>query len=138
MQFYTVGYGGRKPAEFVELLGSKRVAAVADVRLRPDHSRMGSFVKAKSPDKGIENLLSHAGIEYYSFVELGNVFGAFENWADLYRQLLERAGDILTGRLKGISVPFCLLCAEKHVEQCHRLLISNYLIQNGFRLIEHL
>jgi uncharacterized protein (DUF488 family) len=138
MQFYTVGYGGRTPAELVGLLESKRVAAVADVRLRPDHSSMGSFVKVKSAEKGIEKLLLHAGIEHYSFVELGNIFSAFENWTDLYRQLLERAGDVLTERLKGISVPFCLLCAEKNVVQCHRLLISNYLIQNGFCLIEHL
>ena len=35
MKIFTVGYGGRKPAEFVALLKAKGVAAVVNVRLRP-------------------------------------------------------------------------------------------------------
>ncbi len=80
MKFYTVGYDGRKPQEFLDLLKQKGVKVVIDVRLRPDRSSMGSYAKAKSQDKGIQKLLSSVGIEYISTVELGNVFLAYTDW----------------------------------------------------------
>ncbi|NEP56502.1 MAG: DUF488 domain-containing protein [Symploca sp. SIO2G7] len=73
-KFFTIGYGGRKPEELLQLLSDNSVKAIVDVRLRPDKAHMGSFVKAKSQEKGIERLLATGGIEYYSLVELGNVF----------------------------------------------------------------
>ena len=48
MKFYTIGYGGRKPQEFLDLLKQKGVKVVVDVRLRPDFASMGSFCRIKS------------------------------------------------------------------------------------------
>ena len=68
---WTVGYGGRKPSEFLDLLVSAKIELVADVRLTPRGS-MGSYTRANSSDKGIQRLLSSAGIGYEWFPELGN------------------------------------------------------------------
>ena len=130
MTFYTIGYGGRRPAEFVELLVEHGVRAVADVRIRPDRASMGAYARAKSPDKGIEKLLGDRGIEYLSVLELGNLFRDLEDWRATYRAFFERAGDLLVGRLDGLPRPFCLLCAEKRVTECHRLVIADFLVAN--------
>lgn len=137
MKFYTIGYGGRNPQEFLDLLRQKGVKVIVDVRLRPDHSSMGSFAKAKSHDKGIQKLLASVGIEYISVVELGNVFLEYADWRDQYRELLEKAGDMLAQRLLSVSSPFCLMCAEKSPAECHRFLIAEYLVSKGYE-VEHI
>ena len=41
---------------------------------------MGSYAKSKDPDHGIQKMFYNAGIEYLSFIELGNIFMDFEDW----------------------------------------------------------
>jgi len=134
---YTIGYGSRKPQEFLSLLRENGIRAIVDVRLRPDRSSMGVYVKAKGAGKGIEALLASAGIEYFSFVELGNIFRDMDDWLQRYQQLMDQAGDLLTERLRQVPTPFCLMCAEKRADQCHRKLIADYLAKNGHQ-VEHI
>lgn len=128
MTFYTIGYGGRRPDEFVELLATHGVRAVVDVRIRPDRASMGAYARAKSPDKGIERLLHDGGIAYRSILELGNLFRDLEDWMPTYRAYFGLAGNLLIARLDRTPEPFCLLCAEKRVAECHRLVIADYLV----------
>jgi uncharacterized protein (DUF488 family) len=137
MKIYTIGYGGRKPQEFLDLLKEKGIRSVVDVRLRPDRSSMGIYVKAKDAGKGIERLLASASIRYFSFVELGNIFRDMDDWSQRYQRLMDQAGDFLTERLQHVPAPFCLMCAEKHAGQCHRKLIADYLTNDGY-LVEHI
>ena len=137
MKFYTIGYGGRNPEEFVNLLKQKGITTVVDVRLRPDRASMGSYKKAKDANKGIQGLLAQHGILYISLIELGNIFIECKNWQVRYQRLLETSGDLLTERLLRVSSPFCLMCAEKHAADCHRLLIANYLASKGHE-VEHI
>jgi uncharacterized protein (DUF488 family) len=127
MKFYTIGYGGRAPQEFVKLLVCHGVRSVADVRIRPDRAAMGSYVKARGPEKGIERLLSESQIEYRSILELGNMFRDLDDWRPAYEALFERAGELLVARLAELPEPFCLMCAEKRVADCHRLVIAEFL-----------
>lgn len=137
MKVYTIGYGGRKPQELLDLLKERGIRAVVDVRLRPDRSSMGVYAKAKDAAKGIEALLASAGIAYFSIIELGNVFRDLDDWQQRYRQLMDQVGDLLTRRLVEVPQPFCLLCAEKRADQCHRKLIADYLAKNGHE-VEHI
>ncbi|MBN2271254.1 MAG: DUF488 domain-containing protein [Sedimentisphaerales bacterium] len=137
MKAYTVGYGGRKPDEFISLLKEKGVKAIVDVRLRPEHSSMGTYARTKDPQKGIQRLLGDAGIQYFSFVELGNVFLEFDDWESRYRRLMDQAADILLERLLRVPTPFCLMCAEKSAVRCHRKNIADYLAATGYE-VEHI
>jgi uncharacterized protein (DUF488 family) len=138
MKLYTIGYGGRNPQELIDMLKAKGVRTVVDIRLRPDRASMGVWTKAKSPDKGIEKLLSQNEIGYRSLIELGNIFLEHDDWQDRYRRLLEAAGDQLISRLAGIPEPYCLLCAEKRVAECHRLQVADYLVRICGTEVEHL
>jgi uncharacterized protein (DUF488 family) len=128
MTFYTIGYGGRRPDDFVGLLAEHGIRAVADVRIRPERASMGAYARAKSPEKGIEKLLGGRGIEYRALLELGNLFRDRDDWPSAYRAFFERAGDLLVGRLDDLPRPFCLLCAERRVAECHRLVIADFLV----------
>ena len=134
---YTIGYGGRPPEDFLALLTSRGIRVVADVRLRPDRASMGCYAQAKDPDRGLQGLLKRPGIEYVSLVELGNVFLGRDDWRERYSDLLARAGDLLTERVRALTKTFCLLCAEKCASDCHRSLIADYLADNGYE-IEHI
>jgi uncharacterized protein (DUF488 family) len=138
MKFYTIGYGGRVPAEFASLLVLHGVRSVADVRIHPERASMGAYVKARSAEKGIEKLLGDRGIVYQSILELGNLFRDLEDWRPSYCALLERAGDLLVERLDNLPEPFCLMCAEKRVAECHRLMITDYLVSTRGWTVEHI
>jgi len=138
MKFYTVGYGGRVPDELASLLVLHGIRSVADVRIRPDRASMGAYVKARTPDKGIERLLAERGIGYRSIVELGNLFRDLDDWRPHYRALVERAGDLLVSRLGEMPEPFCLLCAEKRVAECHRQVIADFLVATNGWSVEHI
>ncbi len=137
MRVYTIGYGGRSPGDFVALLQQANIPLVVDVRLRPDKSSMGVYVRARTADKGIQALLARANITYVSAVELGNLFMNCEDWRERYRRLWDYAGDILAERLRQLPTPFCLMCAEQHATECHRQFIAAYLLQHGYT-VEHL
>jgi uncharacterized protein (DUF488 family) len=138
MKFYTIGYGGRSPQEFVVLLARHGIRAVVDVRIRPDRASMGAFILARTSDKGIEKTLAEQGIEYHSRLELGNIFFGLDDWRTPYGELLQHSGALLVRRLQGLPEPFCLLCAEKQAAECHRKMIADHLVvQNGWE-VEHI
>jgi uncharacterized protein (DUF488 family) len=136
MKCFTIGYGGRRPDDFVGLLQQHDIVTVVDVRLRPDRASMGIYTQAKSPEKGIQSLLAKSAIQYVSFLELGNVFREVEDWRQRYQRLIEQAGDVLLERLWSVPAPFCLMCAEQKVKDCHRLVIAEYLAAKGWE-VEH-
>jgi uncharacterized protein (DUF488 family) len=137
MKCFTIGYGGRRPQEFLALLQQHDVETIVDVRLRPDRAALGVYAQAKSPEKGIQGFLAQGGIQYVSLVELGNIFLGDPNWREQYTRLMSLAGHLLAERLVRIPEPFCLMCAERRVTECHRQIIAELLVQQGWK-VEHI
>jgi uncharacterized protein (DUF488 family) len=138
LKFYTIGYGGRVPAEFASLLVFHGVRSIADVRIHPERASMGAYVKARTPEKGIEKLLADHGIAYRSILELGNLFRDLDDWRPSYRALVEQSGELLVARLTELPGPFCLMCAEKRVAECHRQVIAEFLVASRGWIVEHI
>lgn len=136
--FFTIGYGGRTKDEFLSLLKNHGVRAVVDVRLRPDRASMGIWVQAKTADKGIAKWLNDGGIEYRSLIELGNPFVGLDDWRERYARLIESSGGLLTSRLRDVPAPYCLMCAEKRVAECHRRHIAEFLVANENAHVVHI
>lgn len=49
---FTVGHGGRAPADFTKLLTSSGVKTLVDVRLRPDRASMGRVREGEGAGRG--------------------------------------------------------------------------------------
>ena len=127
MKLFTIGYGGKNPTDFISILKSRDVRSVVDVRLRPDKACMGNYTRAKAQDKGIRALLSKAGIEYFSFIEMGCMFYECADWEERYARLIARAGDLLVERIEEVPHPMVLMCSEAKPSECHRRLLAAYL-----------
>ena len=139
VDLFTIGYGGRPPAELCAVLTAAGVATVVDCRLRPDRASLGAYVRSADPAKGIAGLLDRAGLAYVSLPELGNPFRDDPDWSRRYRLLLDGAAAVLTERLNTVAGPIALLCAERAVVDCHRLPLAEHLVGTGrYRLAAHL
>jgi Protein of unknown function, DUF488 len=134
-RLFTVGYGGRHPVDLLALLQAHKIARIADVRIRPDRASMGAYIQARQPDRGIERLLAGAGIGYSHFLELGNLFRGCADWQPRYRALLDAAAPLLLERLRQMDQPYCLLCAEKDPAACHRSIIADKLVEEGYDVV---
>lgn len=139
---YTVGYGGRTPQQLIDLLQTNQIKHVVDVRLRPDRASMGFYKLANDPTKGIQGLLAREGIEYHSYIELGNLF---VDWGTRYREpyttLLANSGHLLIERLRllfSFGENISLLCAEKDPARCHRTEIVRFMNVTFHTIIYHL
>ena len=97
MKFYTIGYGGRSPDELVGLLEAHGAGVVVDVRIQPDRASMGAYVKARTPDKGIEKLLAGAGSPIVRFSSLGMCFASWMTGVSLIVNYLIARENCLSG-----------------------------------------
>ena len=60
------------------------------------------------------------------------------DWGERYAELLRRTGDLLLERLAGVPEPFCLLCCETNIAECHRKQIADRLIRTRGGTVHHL
>ena len=140
---YTAGHGNRSIDEFIGLLQEAGVACLVDVRAFPASRRHPHFARA-----ALEQSLPAAGIRY---VWEGQALGgrrkpsaqsphlalrhpAFRAYADHmmtagFREAAERL--LATAR----ATPAAVVCAERLPWQCHRFLISDYLVAGGHEVV---
>ncbi len=144
MIVYTVGHSTRTIEEFIALLRDAGVARIVDVRRFPASRRHPHF-----NDSTLAALLEDAGLDYHHMPALGGRRGrktpgpsrndlwtvdAFRHYAD-YAETPAFAAAL--GELETLARerPTAYMCAEAVWWQCHRRLITDYLLARGWNVV---
>jgi uncharacterized protein (DUF488 family) len=140
IQIFTIGHSNHPLDAFIHLLERNEIESLVDVRRFPSSRRLPHFNRANLPTS-----LKEAGIGYHWLNSLGGrrdkIAGfdspnvgiadkSFRNYADYmlgdeFRQGVERLREIAASQRTTI------MCAEADFQQCHRRLVSDYLVANG-------
>jgi uncharacterized protein (DUF488 family) len=132
---YTVGHSTHPIGDFIKLLKSRGITAIADVRSAP-YSRFQPQFNRELLTKS----LNESGIEY---VFVGDLIGGrssneedYENGRVVYDRL--KNSDNFENGLQRVIVgsekyQLALMCSEKEPIECHRaLLVGQTLFERGF------
>lgn len=136
--FYTVGYEKKTIEQFVEILRTKKIGTVLDVRRNP--------VSQYKPEFSKENLkenLSRNNIKYVHSPDLGvpsqirrklgetGNYDLFFKWYD--ENVISRLDEM---ELENLGYPFAIMCVEYDPTKCHRHRIALALEQRGLKSID--
>jgi uncharacterized protein (DUF488 family) len=127
MAIFTIGYGGRKIADFVALLQQNGIALVVDVR---------RFPRSKAPEYEKESLEAKLPPFGISYIWMGDTLGGFR-WGG-YPKYME-TDDYWDGisKLLELAEPgnLVLMCKERTDAGCHRRYIMKTLADKGIKTI---
>ena len=136
---YTIGHSTRTLDELIEALKAHGIETLVDIRAFPASRRMPWFTR-----ESLEKALPAAGIDYVWMKELGgrrkkqNIESpntglrnqSFRNYADYMLTDLFQLAAAEVVRMADES-PTAIMCAERMFFQCHRMLVSDYLMLHG-------
>ena len=136
---HTIGHGNRSSEEFIALLAEAGIECLVDVRAYPASRRHPQFAR-----EALERSLADAGVRYvWEGTDLGGrrkpgkdslhialrspAFRAYAGHmeTEAFRQGIERLVEL--GRTSRAAI----MCAERLPWECHRFLISDYLVARG-------
>ena len=127
-KIFTIGFSGKSPDAFIDVLDAVRVRAVWDIRLW----RTSTYVPFYSGD----NLAAALGDRYEyrpEFAPTAEILAGYKDglitWPDyerIYRELLATRHPT-NGMTPADLDRVCLLCTEKSATQCHRRLAAEYI-----------
>ncbi len=127
-KIFTIGFSGKSPDAFIDVLNAVRVRAVWDIRLW----RTSTHVQFYSGD----SLAAALGTiyEYHpEFAPTAEILSGYKDgritWPDyerVYRELLATRRPA-AGISSDVLDRVCLLCTEKSPLQCHRALAAEYI-----------
>ena len=137
---FTIGHSTRSAEEFVALLKAYGVESLIDVRSFPGSRRYPQFGK-----EALKATLAAVGIGYIHMVSLGGRRSrqdapehdtrwrnrAFANYADYARTEPFRTELTRLEELAG-EQPVAIMCAEALWWRCHRRIIAEELMKDGF------
>ena len=142
MRAYTIGYEGKTPESFVETLKRNNIQQLIDVR-ELAASRKNGFSKSS-----LSRMLRDNGIIYKHFPQLGSPRDVRhklyddKNYREFFREytkyLSEPETEEFLTDLEGLAQVrrTVIMCFEKDVNVCHRSIIKNRLIKDGFNVID--
>ena len=140
---YTIGHSTRTLEELVEALQAHSIQTLVDIRSFPMSRRLPHFNR-----ESLEKTLPAAGIQYVWMKDLGgrrkksledspNVAlrnDSFRNYADyMLSPEFERAIAELVKLGEQSRTAF--MCAERVYFQCHRMLVSDWLVAHGHEVL---
>lgn len=138
-QIFTIGHSNHPLDRFLSLLGQHGIEALADIRRFPGSRKHPHFSR-----ENLASELKKAGIEYHWLEALGGRRGkslddspnlglhneSFRNYADYmmteaFQESIEKLREIARRKTTAI------MCAEGLFWQCHRRLVSDFLLAIG-------
>ena len=135
---FTIGYERRTLQEFLEILKSKGVTRLVDVR-EIAHSRKQGFSSS-----GLCQYLIENEIEYMHFKALGTpkairdeykITRDFSEFTQKYLQYLDKNLEALNDlRVLAADKTTAIMCFERDYSQCHRGIIAMQLMKSGFTI----
>ncbi len=127
-KIFTIGFSGKKPEIFLEILDAARIRCVWDIRLW----RVSKYV----PYYSGENLANVLGSRYEYHPEFAPTFEMLTSfkdkkttWADaepIYHKTIAERQPLMNITLESLD-RICLLCTEKTADMCHRRLAAEYI-----------
>jgi uncharacterized protein (DUF488 family) len=139
VEIFTIGHSSHTVGRFIALLKQYTINALVDIRRFPSSRRHPHFNRPS-----VEASLGDHGIEYFWLESLGGHrkeglaespnFGirdeSFRNYADhMLGEDFRHGADRLMEIAKNRRV--AMMCAESSFHQCHRKLLSDFLLANG-------
>jgi uncharacterized protein (DUF488 family) len=125
MSIFTIGYGGRKFADFVAHLQQHGIALVVDVR---------RFPRSKAPEYKKESLEAKLPPFGISYIWMGDTLGGFRRGG--YPKYME-TDDYRDGISKLLELAeqgtLVLMCKERTDAGCHRRYIAETLAGKGLK-----
>ena len=144
MPIFTVGHSNRSWAEFLDVLRPAGIRQLIDVRRFPVSRRYPQFSRDE-----MAPALAEAGIAYRHMPELGGYrdsqasaadspndgipSGFLRNYADY--AMTPAFGTALQRLRDGLVPGTAIMCAEKNWRDCHRQVITDYLLAAGHPVI---
>lgn len=143
MTIYTIGHSTHPIEEFIELLQSRAITLLVDVRTIPKSGHNPQFMQ-----DALKDSLRQAAIQYVYMKNLGGLRSkqkesintawhnpSFRNYAD-YMQTREFVHAIRELMDRAIGERAVIMCAEAVPWRCHRSLIGDALLVRGVRVID--
>lgn len=127
MAIFTIGYGGRKFADFVALLQQNSISLVVDVR---------RFPKSKAPEYNKESLEAKLPEFGISYVWMGDSLGGLRRGGyPKYMESNEYQGGISKLLELAERGNLVLMCKERSDAGCHRRYIVETLAKEGIKTV---
>jgi len=140
---FSIGHSTRTLEEFLGTLKAHGIQTLADIRAFPASRRLPHFGR-----ESLEEMLPADGISYIWMKDLGGYRKrllddspnmalrnqSFRNYADyMLTPQFEKAVGELVDAAQYTRVVY--MCAERHWSQCHRMLVSDWLVAHGHRVL---
>ena len=140
---YTIGHSTRSLAELVDILHAHGIRHLVDIRAFPASRRLPHFHR-----ESLEVELPKAGIAYSWEPHMGGRrkkitsqsrntairSDSFRNYAD-YMLTPEFQAAAEGVRQLAAEKPTAYMCAEKLYFQCHRMMVSDYYVAHGNKVL---
>jgi uncharacterized protein (DUF488 family) len=140
---YTIGHSTRDLADFSAVLQAHHITTLVDIRAFPMSRRLPHFNRER-----LEMWLPEVGVDYVWIKELGgrrkkitnespNIAlrsDSFRNYADYMLTPGFQAAAARVVALAENGRP-AIMCAERVWFQCHRMMVSDYLVAHGHTVL---
>lgn len=128
IKIFTIGFSGKKPEVFLEVLSAARINCVWDIR----QWRTSTYVPYYNGD-GLAEVLGNRYEYHPEFAPTSDILAGYKykkiTWAEyekMYRELLQKRNPLQNCDISKLD-RICLLCTEKSAIQCHRRLAAEYI-----------